>query len=37
MEKYAPEKEFRVMSRDEVRRVDAWAIEEIGVPGAVLM
>ncbi|MCU0913407.1 MAG: NAD(P)H-hydrate epimerase [Planctomycetes bacterium] len=25
------------MSRDEVRRVDAWAIEEIGVPGVVLM
>ncbi|MBM4026346.1 MAG: NAD(P)H-hydrate epimerase [Planctomycetes bacterium] len=25
------------MSRDEVRRVDAWAIDEIGVPGVVLM
>ena len=25
------------MSRDEVRRVDAWAIQEIGVPGVVLM
>lgn len=37
MEKYTPEKEFRVMSRDEVRRVDAWAIDEIGVPGVVLM
>jgi len=37
MEKYTPEKEFRVMSRDEVRRVDAWAIEEVGVPGVVLM
>ena len=37
MEKYTPEKEFRVMSRDEVRRVDAWAIGEIGVPGVVLM
>jgi NAD(P)H-hydrate epimerase len=37
MEKYTPEKEFRVMSRDEVRRVDAWAIEEIGLPGVVLM
>jgi hydroxyethylthiazole kinase-like uncharacterized protein yjeF len=37
MEKYTREKEFRVMSRDEVRRVDAWAIEEIGVPGVVLM
>jgi hydroxyethylthiazole kinase-like uncharacterized protein yjeF len=37
MEKYTPEKEFRVMSREEVRRVDAWAINEIGVPGVVLM
>jgi len=37
MEKYTPEKEFRVMSRDEVRRVDAWAIDEVGVPGVVLM
>jgi hydroxyethylthiazole kinase-like uncharacterized protein yjeF len=37
MEKYTAEKEFRVMTRDEVRRVDAWAIEEIGVPGVVLM
>jgi hydroxyethylthiazole kinase-like uncharacterized protein yjeF len=37
MEKYTPEKEFRVMSRDEVRRVDAWAIDEIGAPGVVLM
>jgi NAD(P)H-hydrate epimerase len=37
MEKYTPEREFRVMSRDEVRRVDAWAIEEIGAPGVVLM
>ena len=25
------------MSRDEVRQVDAWAIDEIGVPGVVLM
>jgi len=37
MEKYTPEREFRVMSRDEVRRIDAWAIAEIGVPGVVLM
>jgi NAD(P)H-hydrate epimerase len=37
MEKYTPEKDFQVMSRNEVRRVDAWAIEEIGVPGVVLM
>jgi NAD(P)H-hydrate epimerase len=37
MEKYTPQKEFRVMSREEVRRVDAWAIDELGVPGVVLM
>lgn len=37
MEKYTPDKRFRTMSREEVRRVDAWAIEEIGLPGAVLM
>ena len=37
MELYTPEKGSRVMSRDEVRRVDAWAIQEIGVPGVVLM
>ncbi len=27
----------RIMSRDEVRAVDRWAIDEIGVPGVVLM
>jgi hydroxyethylthiazole kinase-like uncharacterized protein yjeF len=37
MEKYTPEKAFRVMSREEVRRVDAWAIQKIAVPGVVLM
>jgi hydroxyethylthiazole kinase-like uncharacterized protein yjeF len=37
MEKYSPDKKHRVMSRDEVRAVDAWAINEIGVPGVVLM
>ena len=37
MEKYTSQKEFRVMSRDEVRRVDAWVIDEVGVPGVVLM
>jgi hydroxyethylthiazole kinase-like uncharacterized protein yjeF len=37
MERYTPEKEHRVMSRDEVRAVDAWAINQIGVPGVVLM
>ncbi|MBN2137801.1 MAG: NAD(P)H-hydrate epimerase [Sedimentisphaerales bacterium] len=37
MEKYWPGKKCVVMSRDEVRAVDAWAIDEIGVPGVVLM
>ncbi len=37
MEKCAPGREVRVMSREEVRRVDAWAIQEVGVPGVVLM
>ncbi|HON93516.1 MAG TPA: NAD(P)H-hydrate epimerase [Sedimentisphaerales bacterium] len=37
MERYTPAKGSRVMSRDEVRRVDAWAIEEVGIPGVVLM
>ncbi len=37
MEEYDESQASRVMSRDEVRRVDRWAIEEIGVPGVVLM
>jgi len=37
MEKYTADKTFRVMSRDEVRAVDRWAIHETGVPGVVLM
>jgi hydroxyethylthiazole kinase-like uncharacterized protein yjeF len=37
MEEYDVFKTSRVMSRDEVRAVDRWAIEEIGVPGVVLM
>ena len=37
MEKYSLDKKFAVMSRDEVRAVDAWAINEVGVPGVVLM
>ena len=31
------DKKFVVMSRDEVRAVDAWAIHEVGAPGVVLM
>jgi len=37
MEKYSPDKKFVVMSRDEVRKVDSWAINTLGVPGVVLM
>jgi hydroxyethylthiazole kinase-like uncharacterized protein yjeF len=37
MDEYAGYDSVRVMSRDEVRAVDRWAIEEIGVPGVVLM
>ncbi len=37
MEKYSPNKKCLVMSRDEVRAFDAWAINELGIPGVVLM
>jgi len=37
MEKYSPEKECVVMTRDEVRAIDAWAINTLGIPGVVLM
>lgn len=37
MEKHPTSKTDRVMSRDEVRAVDRWAIEELGIPGTVLM
>lgn len=37
MEKYSPDKKFVVMSRDEVRAFDRWAINELGIPGVVLM
>lgn len=37
MERYTSGKKYRVVSRDEVREVDAWAIDKIGVPGVVLM
>jgi len=37
MEKYSPNKKTIVMSRDEVRAFDAWAINELGIPGVVLM
>lgn len=37
MEKYSPDKKAVVMTREQVRAVDAWAINELGVPGVVLM
>jgi NAD(P)H-hydrate epimerase len=37
LQKYLPGKECVVMSRDEVRAFDAWAINELGIPGVVLM
>ncbi len=37
MEKYSPDKNCVVMSRDEVRAFDAWAINKLGIPGMVLM
>lgn len=37
MEKYEPKKNQVVMTRDEVRSFDAWAINELGIPGVVLM
>ena len=37
MERYSADKECVVMTRDEVRAFDSWAINTLGVPGAVLM
>jgi NAD(P)H-hydrate epimerase len=37
MEKYSPDKRTTVLSRDEVRAFDAWAINTLGIPGVVLM
>ncbi len=37
MEKYSADKKCVVMSREEVRAFDAWAINELGIPGVVLM
>ena len=37
MKKYSPDKKCIVMSRDEVRAFDSWAINTLGVPGVVLM
>jgi len=37
MEKYSPAKNGLVMTRDEVRAFDSWAINTVGIPGVVLM
>jgi hydroxyethylthiazole kinase-like uncharacterized protein yjeF len=37
MEKYSPDKECVVMTRDQARTFDAWAINTLGIPGVVLM
>ena len=37
MEKYSPNKKNIVMTRDEVRAFDSWAINILGIPGVVLM
>ncbi len=37
MEKYQPDKKCVVMTRDEVRTFDTWAINTVGIPGVVLM
>jgi NAD(P)H-hydrate epimerase len=37
MKKFQPNQKCLLMSRDEVRAFDAWAINELGIPGIVLM
>ena len=37
MKKYSPDKSFVLMTRDEVRAFDSWAINTLGIPGVVLM
>ena len=37
MKKFQPDQKCLLMSRDEVRALDAWAINELGIPGIVLM
>jgi len=37
MEKYSPDKKFIVMTREQVRAFDRWAINTLGIPGVVLM
>jgi NAD(P)H-hydrate epimerase len=37
MKKYSPNEKCAVMTADEVRAFDAWAINTLGIPGVVLM
>ena len=37
MEKYTPDKKSTLMTKDQVRAIDSWAINELGIPGVVLM
>jgi len=37
MKKYQPGEQCLLMSKDQVRAFDAWAINELGIPGLVLM
>jgi len=37
MEKYSPDKKCIVMTREQVRAFDSWAINTLGIPGVVLM
>jgi len=37
MEKYTQDKECTVMTKEQVRAVDSWAINTLGIPGVVLM
>jgi NAD(P)H-hydrate epimerase len=37
MEKYSPDADCIVMTRDQVRAFDQWAINTLGIPGVVLM
>ncbi len=37
MEKYSPDKKFDLMTKEQVRAVDSWAINTLGISGVVLM
>ena len=37
MEKYSVNKKYTLMTKDQVRAVDSWAINELGISGVVLM